>query len=130
MTTARLEATRHRWVAELADFNFEIFYKPGISHRDVDALSRMPLDIERYIQTCTQKTCREELMAMVESVDVQVRCDGGWVNSLSVDPETEENSMAGMVGVETVIGSQIGAMQDDDPVLGVVKRYVLGERDH
>ena len=126
MTTARLDATRHRWVAELADFNFEIFYKPGISHKDVDALSRIPLDIERYIQTCTQRTCREELMAMVESVNVQTGYEGGWVNSLSVSPETEECSPTGMVGIETFTGSQIGAMQDADAVLSVVKKYVTG----
>lgn len=29
MTTAKLDAVRHRWVAELADFNFKLQYKPG-----------------------------------------------------------------------------------------------------
>jgi hypothetical protein len=29
MTTAKLDAARQRWVAELADYNFKIHYKPG-----------------------------------------------------------------------------------------------------
>ena len=114
MTSARLDASRHRWVAELADFNFEIYYRPGISHRDVEALSRLPLGIERYIKVCTQKTCREEIMAMVESVDVQGCAKVGWVNCLSVDQQAEECCMAGLVGVDVLSQAQIGSIQDED----------------
>ena len=104
MMTARLDATRHRWVAKLSDFNFEIFNKPGISHRDVDALSRIPLDIERYIQSCTQKTCHEELMAMVEFIDIQVGGQESWVNCLAVNADEEECIATGMVGVGVLSG--------------------------
>ena len=38
-TTAQLNATGHRWVAELADFRFTIKYRPGHSSSDADALS-------------------------------------------------------------------------------------------
>lgn len=42
LTTAKLNATGHCWVAELADFNFTIKYRPGKSHTDANDLSRMP----------------------------------------------------------------------------------------
>ena len=50
MSTAKLDATRHRWVAELADFNFKIYYKPGRLNTNADVLSRMTLDAEKYMQ--------------------------------------------------------------------------------
>ena len=46
LTSSKLNATTVRWVGELADFNFTIRYRPGAVHKDVDALSRLPLDIE------------------------------------------------------------------------------------
>ena len=39
--TAKLDATGHRWVAALANYNFKIIYKPGKKCGDVDALSRL-----------------------------------------------------------------------------------------
>ena len=42
MTTAKLDATGHRWVAALSNYNFSISYRPGAQNADADALSRMP----------------------------------------------------------------------------------------
>ena len=39
LTTAKLDATGHRWVAALSNYNFSITYKPGKGHVDADALS-------------------------------------------------------------------------------------------
>lgn len=47
-TTAKLDALGHRWLAELSSYNFEIHYKPGVSHKDADSLSRKPADDEQY----------------------------------------------------------------------------------
>ena len=53
LTKARLNATGHRWVAELADFHFTIKYRPGKANRDADALSRMHM--EMFIDMCTEE---------------------------------------------------------------------------
>ena len=47
LPSARLNATGHRWVAELSDFHFTVKYRPGTANKDADTLSRMP--IEQYI---------------------------------------------------------------------------------
>lgn len=38
-STARLNAVGHRWVSELADFSFDIRYRPGRQNADADTLS-------------------------------------------------------------------------------------------
>ena len=42
LTTAKLDATGHIWVASLANYNFKIFYKSGKLNVEADALSRIP----------------------------------------------------------------------------------------
>ena len=42
LSTAKLDATGHRWVAALSAFDFDIFYRPGRNNSDADALSRLP----------------------------------------------------------------------------------------
>ena len=44
LSSTKLSAVGHRWVAELADFNFNIKYRPGKSNIEADMLSRLPLD--------------------------------------------------------------------------------------
>ena len=39
LSTAKLDACSHRWVARLANYNFNIHYRSGISNVDADALS-------------------------------------------------------------------------------------------
>ena len=41
LTTARLVAMNHRWVAQLATYNLKVYYKTGNSNVEVDALSKV-----------------------------------------------------------------------------------------
>ena len=65
LTSAKLNATRLRWVGELADFNFEIRYRPGKSNTDADSLSRIPADFENYMGSCTERVVPESLQASI-----------------------------------------------------------------
>ena len=39
LTTAKLDATGHRWVAALSNYTFSIIHKPGKDHQGADTLS-------------------------------------------------------------------------------------------
>ena len=41
LTTAKLDAASHRWVASLANYNFRLHYRSGKTNINVDALSRV-----------------------------------------------------------------------------------------
>lgn len=38
LSTAKLDATGHRWLATLCEFQFSLKYQPGVGNRDTDAL--------------------------------------------------------------------------------------------
>ncbi len=71
MTTAKLNATGCRWVAELADFHFTIRYRPGKENVDADALSRLTTLSEKNIPEYTVELSSDSIGAMIQMVEVQ-----------------------------------------------------------
>lgn len=70
LSTAKLNATGHQWVGELSDFNF-YKYRPGKHNADADGLSRMPVDINKLMEQCTEEVHQEVISASVQGVTVQ-----------------------------------------------------------
>lgn len=58
LSTAKLNATGCRWIAELADFHFTVKYCPS-RENIADSLSRMPLDMETYMEECSTEMSYE-----------------------------------------------------------------------
>ena len=46
LTTAKLDATGQWWIANLANYNFKIFYCSGKVNVDADSLSRIPWEMQ------------------------------------------------------------------------------------
>lgn len=42
LTSAKLDAAGHRWLAALSTYNFSIKYRAGLANKDADGLSRRP----------------------------------------------------------------------------------------
>ena len=59
---------RDRWIGELADDNFNIRYRPGKANVDAGTLSRMSLDMETYMKSCTEETTQQVLQATISGV--------------------------------------------------------------
>ena len=88
MSTAKLTATGHRWVASLADFNFSIKYRPGETHKDADFLSRMPKDINNFMTECTEELSPFDIKATIcTAVSTPKASNSAWITSLTVDTE-------------------------------------------
>lgn len=115
-----INATGHRWVAELADYNFTIRYRPGKNSTDANGLSRMPLDIEDYMRSCTSETSQETISASMENVMVERRnpCQGTRVFHI--------NAFGLVKGGETgqpLTPAQIRKAQEEDAILSRVLWY-------
>ena len=59
LSSAKLDACGQRWVAKLANYNFTIKYKSGLSNVEADALSRIPWP---------------EILTDTEDLDVDLNC--------------------------------------------------------
>ena len=73
LTTAKLDAMGHRWVAALSQYNFDTVYRTGSSNRDTDALSciRWPQNLKEIVpQAVVQAMCQYVTSdeSLVESV--------------------------------------------------------------
>ena len=63
-------ATIQRWVSELAEYKFTVHYRPGVINKDADCLSRLPLDVESFMDSCKENASLntfEELVATVSA---------------------------------------------------------------
>ena len=76
LSTPKLDATGHRWLAALAAFDFGIKYKPGVCNVDAAILSRLPHSPEAPSE--------EELSSeAVHTISGTVRCPVVETNCLS-----------------------------------------------
>ena len=119
LTTAKLNATGHRWVAELADFSFTIKYRPGHSNKDADALSRLPMDIDSYMKLCTEKVSQGDIMACRVGVGALERGEAIWVSAVSNDSDLlniEEVSLGS--NMTEISKSSLIDAQKQDQVIG------------
>ena len=123
LTSAKLNATGLRWIGELADYNFNIRYRPGKTNIDADTLSRMSLDIEAYMKSCTEETTQQVLQVTISGVQCQDKVP--WISSL-----TDESGIFSNLAQESKQRSErsdIAKAQQNDPtirrVLELKKNY-------
>lgn len=121
LTSAKLDATRQRWVAELADFTFKIHYRPGHLNADADTLSRMPVDVEELQRQCTEECGKEELLAVV---DVLATVEGLTHCNPAIADEEEASIDAGRTLLRTISLKDLAVAQDKDRFLERVKCLV------
>ena len=100
LTTAKLDATSHRWVAALAAYNFTLNYKPGKTNVDVDALSRIPWNRE---QTVEPKTVGHSLGNVISKAGCVIECYTGHTTTV---PEPVPKVDPGKMSVTDWIAAQ------------------------
>ena len=119
LTTAKLDATGHRWVANLANYNFRLHYRTGKSNVEADALSRIPWDWVIDEETISS------LMANVVS-------KSGSVVESYLNTKLPVHSMAAKVTVSNITTKQWTDYQKEDSSIGYLidlyKKKKLGHR--
>uniref|UniRef100_A0A3B3YDY6 Gypsy retrotransposon integrase-like protein 1 n=1 Tax=Poecilia mexicana TaxID=48701 RepID=A0A3B3YDY6_9TELE len=130
MGTAKLNAAGHRWVGELADFRFSIKYRPGKVNADADTLSRLPLDINSYVEECTEELNRDAIHSVWEGSEAAKKHDVAYVASLNLaqDPDSTGSTLPTISQNELV-----RAQRRDEVIKEIIKlkqsKAVLTEED-
>lgn len=122
LTSAKLNATGHRWVAELADFHFNIKYRPGKENVDADSLSRMPLDIETLINECTEELPSDCMEATIQSVEAP-HVNLSWTAMISLD-----DTMVPRQVCEAFPVDEIRKAQHDDDNIGPIIQFKMEDK--
>ena len=123
LTSARLNATGHHWVAELSDFNFTVTYRPGTANRDADALSRMLF--EQSISECKEEVEPEWIKATVEAMNAHRQGEAVWLAALSSRPKGVKRVMDDEVTlqVQSITPKELYQAQREDPAFGKVIKH-------
>ena len=58
LTSAKLDATGHRWLASLGTYNFQLKYKSGKTNEDADGLSRRPQETVQLFPDAVNSICQ------------------------------------------------------------------------
>ncbi|RXN34850.1 Retrovirus-related Pol polyprotein from transposon 297 [Labeo rohita] len=128
LSSAKLSAMGHRWLAALATYNFSLQYKPGSHNIDADVLSRY---------ACESSGCSEwkeipksgvkaicQLAGVPDSESSSRLVDHLYVPPQSV-PEAFACPTALSLGhMEQLTNEELRRAQEEDPVVGVVRREV------
>ena len=102
LSSAKLDATGHRWVAALAALNFDIRYRPGRNNADGDSMSRLPeLLQQEHIPAETIKTL------------CSIQPTGPYIESLSMEPDVTQP----LEYCQQIRPIDVRRMQHTDPIL-------------
>lgn len=112
LTTARLDAAGHRWLAALSAYDFNIIYRPGKQNQDADSLSRIP-----EINNDFQSICRDSFQAICQAVHAE-----SLITSLSLDSRIIDQNLPDL----KIINQEIDWQQEQsaDPTLKTWIHYV------
>ena len=120
--TAKLKATAHRWVSEIADFRFSICHRPRKANKDVDFRSCMPDDIASLVKQYKEETAGNVLKAI--NAVLQQHSEGSvWIAALTDNPEciSGEIQSADHLKLRFISNKELKEAQERDPPIARVK---------
>ena len=84
---AKLDATGHRWVASLSNYDFSIVYRTGKSNIDADALSRLPSDCKEVFSDVVQAICKSIVLTPDTNPAIETICLSHDIQFIDSDSE-------------------------------------------
>ena len=95
LTSAKLDATGHRWLAALSTYNFSIKYIPGKANTDADGLSRLPAGPAGPAEAKVETISADSIRAISLGVQVPSLVESFCMSSVVVD-DVEPDGMASL----------------------------------
>ena len=96
LTSARLDATGHRWLSKIASYDFGIHYKTGKTNVDADALSRLPQVNHNVIKAICENNLQEgfvySLPISVDNLDVPLIGSEEIIHPIDIRKEQADDS--------------------------------------
>ncbi|KAI5613075.1 hypothetical protein C0J50_11435 [Silurus asotus] len=117
MSTAKLNAVGHQWVGELADFRFDIKHRPGKANIDADTLSRLPLDMGKYVAECTEDLPLEVIRAIWDGTHAARKKDVAWIAALNMAHANMDHESSSAPLLPPVSKDELAKAQRDDPMI-------------
>ena len=112
-----------RWTSELAEFNFAVHYRPGKVNRDADCLSRLPLDIDKYVGLCKEEGSIDTFQVMLASMQV-TKLEG----EVTIKPNLNECSNVNTLNVEVQRKLEMKENQEEDTdISAIINLLKIGE---
>uniref|UniRef100_A0A8C5E363 Gypsy retrotransposon integrase-like protein 1 n=1 Tax=Gouania willdenowi TaxID=441366 RepID=A0A8C5E363_GOUWI len=132
LSTARLNAVGHRWVGELADFHFDIKYRPGKMNSDADTLSRYPLELQESMNDHIGSIPAEIVTAVWQGSKAVQEDDVPWTAALQVDDTCIDETPQG--NVQGFKPADLKTAQQKDTVIKEVislkmRNWIPNEKD-
>ena len=115
LSSAKLNATTIRWVGDMANYNFNVKYRPGKLSTDCDYLSRHPVDITNSMDLCNEEITSDTIGAVVAGSKQKGKFAA--FNSVMV-PEF------GKLAISQLSPHDVRAEQKKDEILGDIIRWV------
>ena len=116
LSSAKLDATGHRWLAALSTYNFTLKYKRGNSNGDADGLSRRPQEKIEVFPKAVKAICQAYTVSCPYVETVLVTDNPGIVETFDFNLESSDLS--------TVHWAK---EQRNDPDINTVIQYVSSD---
>ena len=120
LKTANLGAIEHRWVAQLAPFDIEVWYRSGKSNQCADALSRCPANMSSEETVSVLHLAMDSTAVPKEIVNCQSP-------DVTIAPVTAMEGGLTPAILPSYSSEQLAKMQSEDTVLGELwNRWTAG----
>lgn len=118
MSSAKLNATTIRWVGDLANYHFNVKYRPGKVSTDCDYLSRNPVDFSKVMEQSHEEISSETIGAVVAGSKLKGKF--ATVNSLASVMVSDPDRLT----IPKVCPVEIKEGQRNDATVGAVLKWV------
>lgn len=123
LSTAKLNAVGHRWLAALSTYDFDVQYRPGKHNIDADLLSRHFPDDDSHLDWET--ISQDGVKSICQRVSLPTSSDGSvrYVDQLGAPPECIPNIYSFPMHMELealrhISKDELVHAQKEDPVIG------------